>query len=95
MSDSLNCNYCGELDDLTYFITCSRLSGLFQLTQNLIRIFTPRIHKIPVCWYIIGIPASSGLLSMLDVWATGFRRSKKLQLFIVDTTKTGVVGLIV
>ena len=29
-SDSPNCNYCGELDDLTLiFVTCSRLSGLF------------------------------------------------------------------
>ena len=37
-SDSPNCNYCGELDDLTnIFVTYSRLSGLFQLTQNLIR----------------------------------------------------------
>ena len=33
-SDSPNCNYCGALDDLTHiFVTCSRLSGLFQLTQ--------------------------------------------------------------
>ena len=31
-SNSPNCNYCGELDDLTHiFVTCSRLSGLFQL----------------------------------------------------------------
>ena len=37
-SDSHNCNYCGELDDLTpIFVTCSRLSGLLQLTQSLIR----------------------------------------------------------
>ena len=37
--ESPNCNYCGELDDLTHiFVTCSRLSGLFQLT----------IDKIPV-----------------------------------------------
>ena len=36
-SNSPNCNYCDELDDLTHiFITCSRLSGLFQLTQSLI-----------------------------------------------------------
>ena len=34
-SDSPNCNYCDELDDLTHiFVTCSRLSGLFQLTQS-------------------------------------------------------------
>ena len=33
-SDSPNCKYCGELDDLTHiFVTCSRFSGLFQLTQ--------------------------------------------------------------
>ena len=61
-SDSPNCNYCGELDDLTHiFVTCSRLSGLFQLTQSLIRKLTPTIDKIHVWWYIIGIPASAGL----------------------------------
>ena len=61
-SDSSNCSYCGELDNLThFFVTCSRLSGLFQLTQSLIRKLTPTINKIPVWWYIIGIPASAGL----------------------------------
>ena len=61
-SDSPNCNYSGELDDLTHIVvTCSRLSGLFQLTQRLIRNLTPTIDKIPVWWYIIGIPASAGL----------------------------------
>ena len=55
-------HYCGELDDLTHiFVTCSRLSALFQLTQSLIRKLTPTIDKIPVWWYIIGIPASAGL----------------------------------
>ena len=48
-SDSTDCNYCGELDDLTnIFVTCSGLSGLFQLTQSLIRKLTPTIDKIPV-----------------------------------------------
>ena len=52
----------GELDDLTHiFVLCSRLSGLFQLTQSLIRKLTPTIDKIPVWSYIIGIPASAGL----------------------------------
>ena len=61
-SDSPNCNYCGELDDLTHiFVSCSRLSGLFQLTQSLICKLTPIIDKIPVWWYIIGTPASAGL----------------------------------
>ena len=62
-SDSPNCNNCGELDDLThiFFGTCSRLSGLFQLTQSLIRKLTPTIDKIHVWSYIIGIPASGGL----------------------------------
>ena len=61
-SDSPKCNYCGELDDLTHFlVTCSRLSRLFQLTKSLIRKLTPTIDKIPVWWYIIGIPASSGI----------------------------------
>ena len=48
--------------DLTHiFVTCSRLSGLFQLTQSLIRKLTPTIVKIHVWWYIIGIPANAGL----------------------------------
>ena len=50
------------MDDLTHiFVTCSRLSGLLQLTQSLIRKLTPTIDKIHVWWYIIGIPASAGL----------------------------------
>ena len=50
------------MDNLTLmFITRSRLSGLFQLTQDLIRKLTPPIDKIPVWWYIIAIPASFGL----------------------------------
>ena len=61
-SDSPMCNYCGELYDLTHiFVTCSRLSGLFQLTQSLISKLTPTIDTIPVWWYSIGIPASAGL----------------------------------
>ena len=43
------------------FVTCSRLSGLFQLTQSLICKLTPIIDYIPVWWHIIGIPASAGL----------------------------------
>ena len=47
-SGSPNSNYCGELDDLTHiFVTCSRFSELFQLTQSLIRKLTPTIDKIP------------------------------------------------
>ena len=93
-SDSPNCNYCGELDDLTHiFVTCSTFSGLFQLTQSLIRKLTPTIDKIPVRWYIIGIPASAGLDVMLDAYATGFLPRQKLQLYIVDSTNTRVVGL--
>ena len=34
---------------------------MFQLTQSLIRKLTPTIDKIPVWWYIIGIPASAGI----------------------------------
>ena len=60
-SDSPNCNYCGELDDLTHiFVSCSRLPGLFHLTQSLFRKLTPTIDNIPVWWYNIGNPASSG-----------------------------------
>ena len=37
----LKCNYCGELNGLTHsFVTCSRFSGLFQLTPSLIRKLT-------------------------------------------------------
>ena len=61
-SDSPNCNYCGELDDLTHiFVTCSKISGLFQLTQSLIRKLTPTMDTIPVWWYIIGTPDRVGL----------------------------------
>ena len=60
--DCPNCNYCGELEDLTHiFVTCSRLSGLFQVTQSLILQLTPIIDEIPVLWYSIGIPACAGL----------------------------------
>ena len=79
-SDSPNCNYCGQFDDLTHiFVTCRRLSGLFHLTKSLISKLTPTIDKIPVWWYIIGIIVSSGLdvnVRLLGNW-------------------TGVVGLIV
>ena len=64
-SDSPNCNYCDELDDLTHiFVTCSRLSGLFQLTHILIRKLTLTMDAIPVWWYIMLV-----LMLMLDVYA--------------------------
>ena len=45
------------------FVTCSRLSGLFQLHQSRIRKFTPTIDNFFFfLWYIIGIQASSGLV---------------------------------
>ena len=70
-SDSPNCNSCGELDDLTHiFSTCRRLSGLFQLNRCIISKLTPTYDKIPVWWYIIGIPTSDGLV--LNVYATEF-----------------------
>ena len=101
-SDSPNCNYCGELDDLTHiFVACSRLSGLFQLTQSLIRKLTPTIDKIPVWWYIIGIPASAGLdvnVRRLCNWI--FVQAKiaivyyiVYIVYCIDSTNTGVVGL--
>ena len=68
-SDSPNCNYCGELNDSTHiFVTCSRLSALFQLTQSR---FENLHQQIPVWWYIIGIPASDGLdvnARRLGIW---------------------------
>ena len=82
-SDSPNCNYCGELDDLTHsFVTCSRLSGLFQLTQSLIRILTPK-------FLFGGILLLSQLVLVLMLildayYATGFLRRQKLQLYIVQ-----------
>ena len=97
-SDSPNCNYCGEFDDLTHtVVTCSRLSGLFQLTQSLIRKLTPTINKIPVRWYIICIPTSSGLDVNVRRMGNGtFAQEKKCNCtYIVDSTKTCVVGLIV
>ena len=81
-SDSPNCNYCGELDDLTHiFVTCSRLSGLFQLTQSLIRKLTPTIDKIQVWWYIIGIPTSAGLDVNVRRLCNWILRRQKLQLY--------------
>ena len=82
------------MDDLTHiFVTCSRLSGLCQLTQSLICKLTPTIDNIPVWWYIIGIQASSGLDVNdrgLDNW--NFAQAT-LQLYIVESTNTEVVGL--
>ena len=50
------------MDDLTHIcVTCTRLSGLFQLTKGLIRKLTPTIDKIPVWWYLIVILAIDGL----------------------------------
>ena len=93
-SDSHNYNYCGELEALTHiFVTCSRLSGLFQLTQSLIRKLTPTMDKIPVWWYILVPQLVLVLMLMLDAYATGFLCSQKMQLYIVDSTNTGVVGL--
>ena len=95
-SDSPNCNYCGELDNLTdIFVTCSILSGLFQLTQSLIRKLTQKIDKIPVWWYIIGIPGSSGIAVYVRRLCNWILAQTKIQSFIVDSTNTGVVGLIV
>ena len=35
---SPNCDYCGELDDLSHIVvTYSRLSGIFKLNKTLIR----------------------------------------------------------
>ena len=40
-----DCNYYGELDDLSHiFVTCRILLGLFQLTQRLIRKLTPTLE---------------------------------------------------
>ena len=61
-SGSPNCNYCGELGDLTdIFVTCSRLSGLFQLTQSLIRKLTPTIENIPLWITIRNIESKCGI----------------------------------
>ena len=95
-SDSHNFNYCGELDDLTHiFATCSRIPGLFQLTHCLIRKWTPTIDTIPVWWYIIGMPAGSGLVVYVKRLGNCFFCAGELQLFTIDSTKTEVLGLIV
>ena len=94
--DPLNCNYCGELDDLTHiFVASRRLSGFFQLTKSLNNKLTPAIDKIPVWWYIIGIPTSAGLDIHVIPMGNCIVAQAKLLLFIVDTAETGVVGLIV
>ena len=78
-SDSPNCNYCGKLYDLTHiFVTCSRLSGLFQLTQSLNRKLRPTVDQIPVWWYILVSQLMLVLMLMLDAWALGFFAQAKL-----------------
>ena len=69
------------------------ISGLFQLTQSLIRKLTSTIDKIPVWWYIIGIPASAGLDVNVRRLCNWIFFKQKLQLYIVDSTNTGVMGL--
>ena len=93
-SDSPNYNYGDELDDLTHiFVTWSRLSGLFQLTQSLIRKLTPTIDKFLFGGLLFVSQLVLVLMLMLDAYATGFLRRQKLQLYIVDSTNTGEVGL--
>ena len=71
-SDFHNCHYYDKLDDLTeIFVTCSRLSWWFQLTKSLMRNVTPKIDIIPVWWYIIGMPAGSGLADNVTVRRLG------------------------
>ena len=85
--DSPNCNYCGELDGLTHiFVTCRILSGLFQLTQSLIRKLTPTIDKIPVWWYIIGISASAGLVNVRRLCKWIFAQAKIVIVYSIFNT---------
>ena len=63
------------------------------VNQKLIRKLTTTIDKIPVWWYIIGIPASSGLDVNVRRLGNGFVHRQKLQLFILYSTNTRVVGL--
>ena len=55
-SDSPNCNYCGELDDLTHIVCYMQLTFWVVSTNSKFN-----SYKIHVWWYIIGIPASAGL----------------------------------
>ena len=87
-SDSPNCNYCGELDLTHIFVTCSRLSWLFQLTQSLIR----KLIKYMFGGILLVSQLVLVLMLMLNAYATGFLRRQKLQIYIVDSTNTRVVG---
>ena len=88
-SDSPNCNYCGDLDDVTHIIvTCSRLSWLFQLTQSLIRKLTPTLDKFLFGGILLVSQLVLVLMLMLDAYATGFLRRQKLQLYIVYLPNT-------
>ena len=74
-SDSPNCNYCGELDDLTHiFVTCSRFLGLFQITQSLIHKLTPThlFGSILLVSQLVLV-----LMLILDSYAPGFLRRQK------------------
>ena len=90
-SESSNCNYCGELDDLTHiFVTCNRLSELFLLTQSLIRKLTPTLDK----FLFVGIPASAGL--DVNVSCLGnciFAQTKIAIVYSRFNIQIGVVGL--
>ena len=80
-SDSPKCNYCSELDDLTHnFVTCSILSGLFQLNKSLIRKLTPQLIAFLFGGVLFVSQLVLVLVLMLDAWANGFLR-RKMQLY--------------
>ena len=76
------------MEDLTkHFVTCSRLSWLFKLTQSVIRKLTPTIDTILFGGILMISQLVLVLIIMLDTWATGFLHRTKMQLYIVDSTK--------
>ena len=75
------------MDDLTHiFVTCSKISWLFQRTQSSTRKLIRTIDKIPVWWYIIGLDVNVRRLGNLI-----FAQAEIAILYIVDSPKTGAV----
>ena len=58
-----------------------------QLTLSPICKLSPAIDQIPVCWYNIGIPASSGYVVYTRRLGNWIFAQAKMKLFMIDSTK--------